>query len=55
MIAVGMVGTELFKEFFKTYKKELRKEYGRSGYRKLVGSQTVAMTMKEYSEDIIHC
>lgn len=55
LTAVGMVGSELFKEFFKTYKKDLRKEFGRRGYRKLISDKAVVMTMKDFTEDIISC
>ena len=55
LFAVGMVGSELYREFFKAYRKELRKEFGRSKYKKRVEGDVVAMPISEYSEDAIQC
>ncbi len=55
LFAVGLLGTELYGEFFKAYKKELRKAFGRSKYKKLVEGDVVAMPVSKYSADAIEC
>ena len=55
LFAVGLIGSELYGEFFKAYRKELRKAFGRSRYKKMVKGDVVAMPVKDYSEDAIKC
>ena len=55
LFATGIVGSELYKEFFKAYRKDLRKEFGRSKYRKRVEGDVTAMPVSGYSEDAIEC
>ena len=55
LFATGAVGTELFVRFYKAYKRELRKEYGRKAYRKLAESDVVALPPEAYSEDVLDC
>lgn len=53
--AVGMVGTFLFKEFFKAFRADLNKEYGRGVYREVLKQQTTVLPMREYSKDVVQC
>ncbi len=55
LYAVGLIGSELYGEFFKAYRKELRKQFGRAKYRKMVQGDVIAMPVAEYSEDAIEC
>ena len=55
LTATGVIGTELFKRFYDAYRKELRTEYGRAKYRKLVTGTTVAMPIDQYSQDVLDC
>ncbi len=55
LFATGLVGSELYGEFFKAYKRELRKEFGRRKYKQPVSGDVVAMPMSEYAEDAISC
>ncbi len=55
LFAVGLMGSELYGEFFKAYRKELRKAFGRGKYKKMVEGDVVAMPVAEYSEDAIEC
>ena len=55
LFAVGLMGSELYGEFFKAYKKELRKAFGRSKYKKMVEGDVVAMPVADYAADAIHC
>ncbi|HHN72720.1 MAG TPA: (2Fe-2S)-binding protein [Thermopetrobacter sp.] len=55
LFAVGLMGSELYGEFFKAYRKELRKAFGRRKYKKMVTGDVVAMPIAEYSRDAIEC
>lgn len=55
LTAVGMVGTTLFKDFFKAFRADLNAEYGRGAYRALVEGHATVMTMRDYSKDIVQC
>ncbi len=55
MTAVGLVGTQLFDEFFRTHREDLNAEFGRGGYRALLEGQTTVLPMNEYSKDIVQC
>ncbi|RMD92890.1 MAG: Rieske (2Fe-2S) protein [Alphaproteobacteria bacterium] len=55
LTATGVIGTELYRQFFDAYRKELRDEYGRRGYRELVAETTPAVPIEEYSAEVIDC
>jgi arsenite oxidase small subunit len=52
---VGMVGTFLFKEFFKAFRADLNQEYGRGAYREVLKQETTVLPMREYSKDVVKC
>ncbi|RMD47641.1 MAG: (2Fe-2S)-binding protein [Alphaproteobacteria bacterium] len=53
--ATGVVGTEIYARFYAAYKRELRKEYGRKAYRKMVSGDVIALPPEQYSEDVLDC
>ena len=53
--AVGMVGTTLFDDFFKSFRADLNVEYGRGAYREVLKQQTIVLPMREYSKDVVQC
>ena len=55
LMATGVIGTELYAQFYDAYRSDLRHEYGRSKYRKLVSETTVALPIEDYSEDVLDC
>lgn len=55
IFATGAIGSEIFKEFYKAYRKELREEYGRKEYKKEAVGDVVALPPEEYSEDVLGC
>jgi len=55
LFATGLMGSELYGEFFKAYRKDLRKEFGRRKYKTFVKGDTIAMPVSDYSEDAIEC
>lgn len=55
MTAVGLVGTLLFDEFFRTHREDLNAEFGRGGYRALLEGQTTVLPIAEYSKEVIRC
>lgn len=55
LTAVGVIGSDVFTQFLKTYKKDLREEYGRGGAEEFVTEKTVLMPAAEYSAIMIQC
>ncbi len=55
LTAVGFIGSELFDRFFASQKEDLIAEFGRGGYKELVGGQTAVLPMKEFTKDIVQC
>ncbi len=55
LTATGVIGTELFGRFYDAYRSELRDEYSRKKYRKLVTETTIALPIDQYSEDVLDC
>jgi len=54
--ATGVYGVPwLHKKFLKNFKKDLRKIYGRSGYKKLVEGTTAIKNLKDVSADVLKC
>ena len=53
--AIGVIGTELFKKFYDSYRQDLRSEYGRAKYRKIVTEGAVAVPIDEYSQYVLDC
>jgi Rieske Fe-S protein len=55
LTAVGLIGTELFDDFFRTYRAELNAEYGRGAYRARLEDRTTVVPIGEYSEAVVQC
>ncbi len=55
LTAVGFMGSQLFDRFFASQKEDLIAEFGRGGYKEIVGGQTTVLPMKEFSKDIVQC
>jgi len=53
--ANGIIGAGLFKEFFKAYKKELIKEFGRGVSRKKINDSAIVMRLTDYVAQQITC
>jgi Rieske Fe-S protein len=53
--ATGVIGTELFKKFYDSFRQDLRSEYGRAKYRKIVTEGAVALPIDEYSQYVLEC
>jgi len=55
LIATGMAGHQLIEQYFKSYKRDLIKEFGPGTYRENVGINTVTQLLSQYSESIPAC
>jgi Rieske Fe-S protein len=53
--AVGVRGDELYPQFFKAFKRELRDQYGRSGYKQEALSEARVVKASEYSAQRVNC
>jgi Rieske Fe-S protein len=51
--AVAVLGPDKFEDFFGAFKKELKAEFGRRGAKKLIKSETVVKTLKNFTAEII--
>jgi len=51
--AVAVLGPVKFQEFFDAFKQDLKAEYGRRGAKKLVKTEAVVKTLKNYSAELI--
>jgi Rieske Fe-S protein len=55
LFAVGVVGSALFGEFFRAYRRELRRTFGRRAYKERVAGDVVAMPVTAYAQDAVSC
>jgi hypothetical protein len=53
--AVGTRGSELYSAFFRAFKRDLRDQYGRSGYKQEAQGQSRAVAASEYSRQRVNC
>ena len=53
--ATGVMGIELFGDFFKAYRKELNEEFGRGQYKQEVTYSAVVRTLAEYTSEKFNC
>lgn len=51
--AVAVLGPDKFQEFFSAFKKELKKEYGRKGAKKLIKTEVKVQKLKNFTASII--
>ncbi len=55
LFAIGVIGTALYSAFFKAYRRELRKAFGRRAYREKAEGDIVAMPVSEFAADVVSC
>jgi len=55
LYATGVIGSDRFHDFFKSFKRELRKEFGRTGYKEQVRDHAPVTPLSEYSQEIFKC
>ncbi len=55
LTASGLVGTFLHRDFFRAHRRDLRKAYGRKGYREEVGETTTAMPLEQWTKLVTRC
>lgn len=55
LAADGILGMDLIRRFFKTYKRDLIAKYGPGGYRQPVEGKTIALPLSEYSAAVPAC
>jgi arsenite oxidase small subunit len=55
LVANGVAGGELFKDFFKAYKRELIDEFGRGAARQATGKTTAVVPLEEYTGNKYSC
>jgi len=55
LAAIGMIGSDVFKRFFKIYKRDLRKEYGRGIAKQPITETALVLPSDEYSKQVISC
>jgi len=53
--ATGIAGHHLIDQYFKSYKRDLIKEFGPGVYRESVGGHTITQLLSKYSESIPAC
>lgn len=53
--AIGTRGADIYTEFFKAFKRDLRDQYGRSGYKQETEGNTKAVAAAEYSAQHVNC
>ena len=53
--AIGVLGNDSFRDFFKAYRRELNEEFGRGQYKQKVSESTVVRTLSEYSSQKFDC
>ncbi|RMD69113.1 MAG: hypothetical protein D6819_07790 [Gammaproteobacteria bacterium] len=53
--ATGVQGGEMFHEFFRAFRKELRKEFGRGAAKHEVKGTAEVLPLEAYSKSVIHC
>lgn len=55
LIATGTRGAEIYPEFFKAFKRDLRDQYGRSGYKQEAEGKSKVIAAAEYSAQKVNC
>lgn len=55
LFAVGTRGEEIYAQFFRSFKRELRKQYGRGAVKQMVQGDVTAKLAEEYSEQQVRC
>jgi len=55
LFAIGTLGSELFTEYFRAYKRELIQEFGRGKSRQEVAGAATVMPLAEYSRERYRC
>jgi len=55
LFAVGTLGSELFTEYFRAYKRELIQEFGRGVSRQGVAGAARVLPLADYTQEQIHC
>jgi len=55
LTAVGTAGADLYREFLRTFRRELRAEFGRSAYRARVEGEARVQRLAEYAGRIFSC
>lgn len=55
LFAVGTLGSELFTEYFRAYKRELIQEFGRGVSRQEVAGAAKVLPLADYTQEQIHC
>jgi len=55
LAAVGTRGPEIYPEFFKAFKRELRDQYGRSGYKEKSEGRAKVVSAAMYSAQHVNC
>lgn len=53
--ATGTHGADIYPMFFRSFKRELRKQYGRSGYKQETEGKVKVMAATEYSSQQVNC
>jgi Rieske Fe-S protein len=53
--ATGMVGADMYEDFFKKFKKNLHKEFGIGTYKNEASGSAKAIPMSKYSAEADHC
>ena len=53
--AVGTRGAEFYTEFFNAFKRDLREQYGRSGYKQEAQGLAKTVAVGEYSQQRVNC
>ena len=55
VVATGIAGHHLIDQYFRSYKRDLIREYGPGVYRESVGGRTITLLLSRYSESIPAC
>lgn len=55
LTAIGTRGADIYPQFFKAFKRELRQQYGRSGYKQETEGSAQVVAAGEYSAQRVNC
>ena len=55
LTAIGTRGADIYPDFFRAFKRELRDQYGRSGYKQETEGNTKVVSAAEYSAQHVKC
>lgn len=55
LTAIGTKGADIYSDFFKAFKRELRDQYGRSGYKQETEGITKVVSAADYSAQHVNC